>query len=253
MVVKALSFNTRFLGDLLDASRRAYSPRTWSRARSSSPSRSSTAWSGEIRQVRFPAELRRRLEFFASQFEFFDPGGDQFEYKTKDTVQARGADLALLSAADTGRDRIKDLGSQTQNGLSVRALLTALTFVKAMAYFRGSREVSLEDLRQILPFVLHDKLVQETDSPFFEAPGNAVYRVDRISWIRKLFDLSCAEYDRLEPRPRRPRRRAGERVRAQPGGRRRGHGAAAAGEDRAAGPGVVEGTQALRPPLRRPA
>jgi MoxR-like ATPase len=24
-----------------------------------------------------------------------------------------------------------------------------------------------------------------------------VYRVDKVSWIRKLWDLSCAEYDRL--------------------------------------------------------
>jgi hypothetical protein len=53
-------------------------------------------------------------------------------------------------------------------------------------------------MRQAIPFVLHDKLVQNPDSPFFEAPGNTVYRVDKISWIRKLFDLSCAEYDRLD-------------------------------------------------------
>jgi len=147
--------------------------------------------------VRLPADLRRRLEFFSSHFEFFDPGGEQLEYKTKDTVKVSGGDLTLLSGADTGRDRIKDLGSQTRNGLSVRAMLTALVFLKALAYFRGSREVSLEDMRQILPFVLHDKLVQEPESPFFEAGSNQVYRVDRISWIRKLFDLSCAEYERL--------------------------------------------------------
>jgi hypothetical protein len=75
--------------------------------------------------------------------------------------------------------------------------MTALVFIKAMAFFRGDRVVSLEDIRQILPFVLHDKLVQNADSPFFEATGHAVYRVDKISWIRKLFDLSCAEYERL--------------------------------------------------------
>src|SRR5688500_20372068 len=75
--------------------------------------------------------------------------------------------------------------------------MTALIIVKAMAYMRGERVVELEDIRQILPFVLHDKLAQNPDCPFFEAPGNAVYRVDKISWIRKLFDLSCAEYERL--------------------------------------------------------
>src|SRR5262249_17961064 len=150
----------------------------------------------EVLRVTLPPPLRRRLEFFASQFEFCEPGGEQLEYKTKDTVKLAGADSATL-AADGGKDQLKDLGSQTRNGLSVRALMTALTFLKAMAYLRGNGEVELEDMRQILPFVLHDKLVQNPDSPFFEAPGNAVYRVDKISWIRKLFDLSCAEYDRL--------------------------------------------------------
>jgi MoxR-like ATPase len=76
--------------------------------------------------------------------------------------------------------------------------LSLLTFVKAMAYFRGDDVVTIEDVRQILPFVLHDKLTPDSDSPFFNAAGNGVYRVDRISWIRKLFDLACAEYDRLD-------------------------------------------------------
>jgi MoxR-like ATPase len=76
--------------------------------------------------------------------------------------------------------------------------MTALAFVKAMAYFRGGREVSLADVRQLLPFVLHDKLQQDPDCPFFESPENAVFRTDKIGWIRKLFDLACAEYERLE-------------------------------------------------------
>jgi hypothetical protein len=76
--------------------------------------------------------------------------------------------------------------------------MTLLTFVKAMAYFRGNREVTLDDMRQIVPFVLHDKLVQDADSPFFEAAENAAYRIDKVAWIRKLFDLACAEYDRLD-------------------------------------------------------
>ncbi|MEQ9364590.1 MAG: ATPase, partial [Leptospirales bacterium] len=32
---------------------------------------------------------------------------------------------------------------------------------------------------------------------FFELPENKVYRTDKVSWLRKLFDLSCAEFDRL--------------------------------------------------------
>jgi hypothetical protein len=97
---------------------------------------------------------------------------------------------------ETGKDQLKDLSYQTLNGLSVRAFMTCLTYIKALAYFRGNDKAGFDDVRHVLPFVLHDKLAQNSDCPFFEIPENAVYKYDRISWIRKLFDLSCAEYDR---------------------------------------------------------
>jgi hypothetical protein len=151
----------------------------------------------EIRSVAVPAEVRRRLEFFASQFEFCEVAADQFEYKTKDTARLAGIEWHLLTGLETGRDRLKDLGCQTKNGLSVRVLMALLMYAKALAYFRGNRIVELDDIRQILPFVLHDKLAADTEAPFFDAPGNAVFRTDRVGWLRKVFDLSCAEYDRL--------------------------------------------------------
>jgi MoxR-like ATPase len=152
----------------------------------------------EIRRVSLPRHVQRRLEHFASQLEFCESGGMQIEYKTKDTIKLAGADFGVASAQETGRDRVRDLGTQTKNGLSVRAMLSALHYVKAMAWFRGNGEVELDDVRQILPFVLHDKLVIHEQSPFFDASGNSVYRIDRISWIRNLFDLSCAELERAD-------------------------------------------------------
>jgi len=151
-----------------------------------------------IRAVHLPPELRRRLEFFASHFEVYEPGARQVEYMTKDTVKISGVDFAAFGADESGKDALEDLGTQTRNGLSVRALMTALIYVKAMAYFRGSAEVSFEDMRQILPFVLHDKLVQERDAAYFEKSDNQALRADHVSWIRNLFDLSCREYDRLD-------------------------------------------------------
>ena len=106
-------------------------------------------------------------------------------------------DPASLLAQETGKDALADLGGQTRNGLSVRALMTCLVFTKAMAWFRAADEVSFEDVRQMLPFVLHDKLGQNQDSPVFEQPGSAALRTDRVAWIRALFDDSCREYDRL--------------------------------------------------------
>jgi MoxR-like ATPase len=144
-----------------------------------------------------PEDVRRRLEFFASQFELLDAAGGQFEYMTKDTARLSGVDWRDVTAADTGRDRMKDLGCQTRNGVSVRNLMTLLVYAKALAYFRGNPAVELEDLRQVLPFVLRDKLHPDLDAPFFAVPEHAPYRTDRVSWLRHLFDLSNAEFLRL--------------------------------------------------------
>ncbi|HEX7379396.1 MAG TPA: AAA family ATPase [Pirellulales bacterium] len=198
IVVKALHFNTRFLGDLLDRIESGIRPEEVVPPQIIFSDEDAGRLRGEILKVRVPVELLRRLEFFASQFEFSDHAAMQFEYKTKDTFKLAGADWSQLAGQETGKDKLKDLGAQTRTGLSVRSMMTALVFVKAMAFFRGSREVSLEDVRQILPFVLHDKLAQDADCPFFEAAENAMLRTDKIGWIRKLFDLACAEFDRLD-------------------------------------------------------
>jgi MoxR-like ATPase len=198
IVVKALHFNPRLLGELLARIEAGVDPARTVPASIVFTSAELDAAEREIRGVAVPAPIRRRLEHFASQFELCEPAGGQFEYKTKDTLKLSSVEWHVVTAEQQGKDRVADLGSQTKNGLSVRALMTALVFVKAMAWFRGAREVSLEDVRQILPFVLHDKLIPDLDSPFFEAAGNGVFRVDRISWIRRLFDLSCREYDQLD-------------------------------------------------------
>ncbi len=198
IVVKALHFNTRFLGELLSRIEDNIKPEEIVPKQIIFNDEEISRMNRELLSVSVPAELLRRIEFFASQFEFFEYAAHQLEYKTKDTVKLSGLDFHILSSMDTGKDKIKDLGSQTNNGLSVRALMTILTFVKAIAYFRGDSTVSLEDTRQVIPFVLHDKLVPNQDSPFFSQDRNNVYRSDRIGWIRQLFDMSCAEYDKLD-------------------------------------------------------
>jgi MoxR-like ATPase len=197
IVVPALSFNTRFLPELLTRVEENFRPEDIVPAQIIFSAAEVDQLGREMLAVEVPAPVRRRFEFFASQFEFLEGAANQLEYKTKDTAKLAGADLHQIAMQDTGRDKVKDIGSQTKNGLSVRALMTVLTFVKALAYFRGNAVVELEDLRQIVPFVLHDKLTPDLDAPFFEAPGKAAFRTDRIGWLREMFDLACAEYDRL--------------------------------------------------------
>lgn len=197
VIVQAMAFNPRFLTDLLTRIEENIRPEEAVPPEIIFNEDQINQLQKEIRSVEMPREVLRRIEFFASQFEFCEVAASQFEYKTKDTARLANMDWSNLTALETGRDRLKDLGCQTVNGLSVRALMTIMLYTKAIAYFRGNRVVELEDLRQILPFVLHEKLVADTEAPFFNVKGNESYRTDRIGWLRKLFDLSCSEFDRL--------------------------------------------------------
>lgn len=198
VIVQALAFNPRFLSDLLVRIEENLRPEDVVPPEIVFSESELKQLTKAVRKVPIPAEVRRRMEFFASQFEFLETAGEQYEYMTKDTARLSGVDWALVIAADNGRDRLKDIGCQTVNGLSVRNLMTLISYSKAMAYFRGGQEVSLEDVRQILPFVLRDKLKADPDAPFFALPENAALRVDSIGWLRRVFDLSCEEYDRLD-------------------------------------------------------
>lgn len=198
VIVQALAFNPLFLDELLVRIEENIRPEEVVPREIIFTQEESDRMAVEIRQVQVPAEVRRRLEFFCSQFELLETAGAQFEYLTKDTARLSGAEWGQVTAGDTGRDRLKDLGCQTRNGLSVRNLMTLLVYAKALAYFRGNRSVELDDLRQVLPFVLQDKLQPDLDAPFFALPENAAYRTDRLSWLRRMFDLANAEYDRLD-------------------------------------------------------
>ncbi len=198
VVVQALAFNPRFLEEMLLRIEQDIRPEEVVPRDIIFTEAEGDQLLQEIRAVEVPQDVRRRIEFFSSQFELMETAGAQFEYMTKDTARLAGADWAQLTAADSGRDRMKDLGCQTRNGLSVRNLMTLLMFAKAMAYFRGNTTVALDDVRQVLPFVLNDKLQPDPDAPFFALPENAAYRSDHLGWLRWLFDASTAEYDRLD-------------------------------------------------------
>lgn len=197
VVVKAPHFNTRFIKDLIQRVEEGYKPESMVPKEIIFSEEEIKQISKGIREVSFPDPLRRRMEFFASQFEFMEYAGEQIEYKTKDTVKLGGSDFAKFFNLETGKDKIRDLGNQTKNGLSVRAIFTCINYAKALSYFRGLSEVTIDDLSHVLPFVLHDKLVQNPDAAFFEEDGNQIYKSDRVSWIRKLFMLSHSEYERL--------------------------------------------------------
>jgi MoxR-like ATPase len=198
IVIKALNFNPRFLGDLLARVEDGIRPEKLVPPEIIFAEEELDAAHARILKVPIRRPARRRLEFFAAQFDFCDLAAQEIEYKSKDTIRLAGKTLSAVCANDCGRDKVKCLCSQTENGLSVRSLMTLLGFAKALAWFRGASEVGVADLRQIVPWILHEKLVPNPTSPFFDQTGNAVYRVDRVGWIRKAFDLACEEFVRLD-------------------------------------------------------
>jgi MoxR-like ATPase len=197
IVVKTLHFSSRFLGELIPRIEKDIRPEEVVPPEIIFSEAEMDQLYQEVLKVAIPLPVQRRIEFFASHFEYCATAGEQFEYKTKDTLRLSALDPRLVMAQQNEIDPLLALGQQTLNGTSVRSQLTLILFCKALAWFRGCSEVALEDVRQILPFVLHDKLIQNSEAAFFELPGHAVYRVDKISWLRRIFDLSCEAFDRL--------------------------------------------------------
>jgi MoxR-like ATPase len=196
VVVRALHFNSRFLDELLTRIEEGVRPEEAVPAEIQFTTEELDRASAEIRAVPMPVPLLRRLAFFTAQFELCEPAARQIDYITKDTVKLSGQEIGGVLERQTGLDRLAELGAQTLNGLSVRALMTCLAYCKALAWFRGGSEVSYADLAQVIPFVLHDKLSQHAEAAAFASGDGAALRSDRITWIRRLFESSCAEYDR---------------------------------------------------------
>lgn len=195
IVVIALNFNSRFLDDLLFRVEQGIKPEKIIPPEIIFTERELDEAYESILKIKIPPYVLRRLEFFTVQFDFCDLAADIFEYKSKDVIQLGGKTLAEVCRNDCGRDKLENLCSQTENGISVRGRLTIINFAKALAYFRGNLDVTLEDLRQIIPWLLREKLKPNVESPVFEALP--VLLTDRIKWIRNMWDSAMALYEQL--------------------------------------------------------
>ncbi|MCP3143887.1 AAA family ATPase [Pyxidicoccus xibeiensis] len=151
------------------------------------------ALDAEVRAVPLPAPVLELLGFFAGQLEFCQRASTQLEYMLKDTLHLAGRRVAHVCTEDCPLDKSVNLCTQTENGVSARAYQAVLLFSKALAYFRGSPEVTVEDLRQVLPWALHDKLKPNPQSAFFQKPEHAVYLLDKVGWVRQLFDAAVVQ------------------------------------------------------------
>ena len=152
-----------------------------------------------ILAVEVPEPVRERIGFFLGQLDFCRMASPQFEAMSKDTLHLSGHTVSEVCTEQCPLDKKIHLCTQTENGVSARAYQTALHFAKALAYFRGHAEVEVEDLRQIVPWVLHEKLVPNARSPFFESKDSRGLLQDRVAWIRRMFDTAMDQHGRHEP------------------------------------------------------
>jgi hypothetical protein len=152
-----------------------------------------------ILAVEVPDPVLRPMAFFLGQLDFCRMASPEFEFMNKDTLRLAGQTVGGVCNEKCPLDKKVHLCTQTENGVSVRTYQTGLHYAKALAYVRGNRAVELEDVRQILPWVLHEKIVPNTRSPFFDVKGKRVLLQDRVSWIRSMFDTAMEQYGRHAP------------------------------------------------------
>lgn len=150
----------------------------------------------EILGVEVPAGVVGRMSYFLGQLDFCRMASPQFECMNKDTLRLAGQTVGSVCDEQCPLDKKVHLCSQTENGVSVRVYQTVLHYAKALAYVRGNGEVALEDVRQLLPWILHEKLIPNARSLYFDGKGKRRLLQDRVTWIRTMFDTAMEQHGR---------------------------------------------------------
>jgi MoxR-like ATPase len=146
-----------------------------------------------VRAVPVPAAVRELLGFLLGQLDFCLRASDRLEFRTKETLRLAGRRVGHVCTEDCPLDKNVNLCTQTDNGVSPRAVQALLHFAQALAWFRGRAAVGAEEVRALLPWVLHDRLQLNPQSAFFQKPEHHVYLTDRVSWILQLFDRAVEQ------------------------------------------------------------
>ena len=104
VTVQAFGFNGRFFDELVTRVEAGERPEEHVPSELVFSADEQTTMLAAIRAVPLPADVRRKLEFFAGQFEFVQHGGRRFEYRTKDIVATAGGDVSEVIDANSGAD-----------------------------------------------------------------------------------------------------------------------------------------------------
>jgi MoxR-like ATPase len=194
LVVRCTPFHPRFLDTLAERVAGARAPEEFVPADLVCSAVELDEADRAVRAVPLPGPVRELLGFLLGQLDFCLRASDRLELRTKDTLHLAGRRVGHVCTEDCPLDRTANLCSQTEAGVSPRAVQALLHFAQALAWFRGRPAVGPEEVRAVLPWVLHDKLPPNPQSAFFQKPEHQVYLTDRVSWIWQLFDSAVAQH-----------------------------------------------------------
>jgi MoxR-like ATPase len=199
LVVRCTPFHAAGLDTLVDRIASASSPESFVPADLVFTPAELDAADREARAVGVPREVRDVLGFLLGQLDFCRRASDRLDYQNKDTLRLAGRRVGHVCTEDCPLDKQTNLCAQTEGGVSARAYQALVHLAQALAYFRGHPEVEVDDLRALLPWVLHEKLQPNALGAFFLKAENQVYLTDRVSWIHQLFDAALAQYAAYRP------------------------------------------------------
>jgi MoxR-like ATPase len=194
IVVRCTPFHARFLDPLAERIESSRSPEEFVPADLICTGADLDAADEEVRRLPLDEEVREVLGFFLGQLDFCRRASQKLEFQNKDTLHLSGRRLAHVCTEDCPLDKQENLCTQTESGVSARAVQTLLHYAKALAWFVGAGSVGLNEVRALLPWVLHDKLPLNPQSGFFQKSENHHYLLDRVAWIQQLFDRAVVQH-----------------------------------------------------------
>ena len=194
IVVRCAPFHTRYLKVLVERIRNAESPEQFVPNDIIFSSDELDATDSEIRKIQLPRGVVDVLGFFLGQLDFCQRASQDVESMNKDTLHLSGQRVAHVCTEDCPLDKQLHICSQTESGISPRTYQSIIHYAKALAFFRGQSSVSIDDLRQLIPWLLFDKVRVNQQSQFFQKTENKVYLTDRCAWLRQMFDLALQQH-----------------------------------------------------------
>lgn len=194
VVVRCAPFHAKHLAMLAERVSQDYEPQSHVPAEIIFSSDELDEADRQIRGIAMPVDVLDVLGFFLSQLDFCRRASDKIEAMNKDTLRLSGKRVAHVCNEDCPLDKQLNLCSQTEGGVSPRTYQSIIHYAKALAFFRGKKEVLIEDLRQVVPWLLFEKIRINPQSQFFQKAEHKVLMTDRAGWILQMFDRALQQH-----------------------------------------------------------